>query len=194
MPYADPVKAREKGVERQRRYREARTGRGICSSCDSREIVPGLKVCAACREANRVAMLNRYANYRAHRICVACGQAPATASRHCDACWFINVARKTVGNRARAAEIRQLFDAQGGRCVYTGDVLVPGVNASLDHKVPQARGGGHEINNLQWVVREVNHAKNAMSERDFLGLVRRIASHTRKPTAPPAGPRLPGVE
>ena len=39
--------------------------------------------------------------------------------------------------------IRALFEEQGSRGAYTGELLVPGVTASLDHKLPMSRGGLH---------------------------------------------------
>lgn len=50
----------------------------------------------------------------------------------------------------------------------TGILLVPGRNASIDHKVPRAKGGSDDIGNLQWVDLKVNLMKRDMDVPEFL--------------------------
>lgn len=73
-----------------------------------------------------------------------------------------------------AAELRALFDAQGGRCALTGRLLDAGMH--LDHRVPRALGGGDEVGNLRWVVEDANRAKRALSDEDFIALCRDVAA------------------
>lgn len=60
-------------------------------------------------------------------------------------------------------------------CPYTGDKLVPTVNCNLDHRMPTSRGGGvYDLDNLQFVSRRYNMAKNNMNDQEFLDFCRLI--------------------
>ncbi len=45
---------------------------------------------------------------------------------------------------------------------------MPGVNASLDHKIPTSRGGNNDLPNLQWVDMQINFVKNALTHDEFV--------------------------
>ena len=159
--------------------RRTRRADGRCEQC-SDPPVPGKYKCEkhariACE--NKKAQTNRRVT---NGVCIQCGGAPATCHTVCETCWFARVAKSTLGGQAaksRGPEIRALFYAQGGMCAYTGTLLVPGVNASLDHKVPQASGGDHSLGNLQWVCLDVNFAKRALSETAFYRLCDDVLRH-----------------
>ena len=72
--------------------------------------------------------------------------------------------------------IKALFEEQGGRCAYTGEPLVPGVTASLDHKLPMSRGGLHERDNLQWVTTRINSMKADLTHEEFVALCATVAN------------------
>lgn len=72
------------------------------------------------------------------------------------------------GTKHTAADLRALWDAQGGLCALTGRPLSP--TAQLDHKVPVSRGGGHGLANMRWVAKEANLAKRDLTDAEFLRL------------------------
>lgn len=55
------------------------------------------------------------------------------------------------------------------RCVYTGDLLTPGVNLALDHRMPVSRAPEKvwQYKNLQWVSKRYNTAKSNMTDEEF---------------------------
>ena len=65
------------------------------------------------------------------------------------------------------ADIRKdLYRRQQGRCLYCGsrqrmDLM------DIDHKVPLARGGSNQRNNLQLLCRTCNVRKGARTDREF---------------------------
>jgi hypothetical protein len=61
-----------------------------------------------------------------------------------------------------------LLEAQDYKCAYTSKELHPGGNATLDHKLPQVRGGATTLKNLHWVDAKVNSTKNNLSHDEFL--------------------------
>jgi 5-methylcytosine-specific restriction endonuclease McrA len=73
------------------------------------------------------------------------------------------------------AMLRSLWEEQQGKCAVTGEKLVPGVNASLDHIQPLSRGGTSERSNLRWVTSTVNHMKWNLTDTEFVDKCRQIA-------------------
>lgn len=53
-------------------------------------------------------------------------------------------------------------------CHYSGLKLTPGFSASIDHRIPQAKGGTHELKNLVWCHSQINRMKNDLSEKEFI--------------------------
>jgi len=87
-----------------------------------------------------------------------------------------SIARKTAG-KINCVELQKLFLSQVRRCVYSGIRLVLGDNASIDHKTPTSRGGGHEIENLQWVDIRINRMKGDMTDSEFRAFLAVIGKH-----------------
>ena len=58
--------------------------------------------------------------------------------------------------------------SQKFECHYTGKLLIPGVNTSLDHKIPKAKGGLNTLDNLIWVDISVNRLKGKTDYKVFL--------------------------
>ena len=54
-------------------------------------------------------------------------------------------------------------------CLYCNE-RVTHANVSLDHRVPVARGGGHEMSNLAFICQPCNKAKGDMTEEEFKDL------------------------
>ena len=83
---------------------------------------------------------------------------------------FGYLARKQIKRypmpRANTAELRALWESQGGKCGLTGMSLA-GVRPHIEHKVPVSRGGGSAIGNLQFAHPMANHAKGTASVEEF---------------------------
>lgn len=161
----------------------ARKAPGTCRRC-SRPARPGAKVCEEhAREQNANSARLR-AEARAQGLCINCRKNAALAHSRdiCTGCWFRRVAAKNLGDAERAEELRALWESQDGRCAYTGEALIVGMNMSLDHKIPRSRGGSHDASNLQWVTLAVNVAKNNLSEREFFELCAAVVRGSRRRT------------
>lgn len=153
------------------RKQRARAGSGLCVLCDS-SVVPGRQKCARHLEQARLAVARKRRDRISRGLCCQCDR-PATAGQYCRDHWFRSIA-SLHGGALNAAAIRGLFDDQGGRCALTGRELTPGVNASLDHRVPRSLGGKHELGNVRWVDLRANLAKQNLSEEEFLRLCRDV--------------------
>ncbi|MHB8815783.1 MAG: HNH endonuclease, partial [Steroidobacteraceae bacterium] len=89
--------------------------------------------------------------------------------------WFKNVgAPHGLGNKVGVEVLRALWDEQRGRCAVTGDVLIPGVTASIDHIIPKSRGGSSNKGNLRWVLFRINQIKWDMTHDEFVATCRKV--------------------
>lgn len=95
----------------------------------------------------------------------------------CLTCWLKKRAQAVLGDREGWRALLDLWERQGGRCAYTGRVLTPGQDASLDHIVPRSKGGSNHPHNLQWVSAAVNTAKQDLSENEFLNLCAQVVAY-----------------
>lgn len=74
--------------------------------------------------------------------------------------------RRAGGPLPSRALLDELLRSQDARCAYCGVELVPGMH--LDHRLPVARGGGNELENLCYACPTCNTRKNAMTDEEFL--------------------------
>lgn len=175
----------ERCLSRQASNRKQRIALGMCESCPE-PTSPGKLRCPKHLQSARDHAKTRRDRMIRDKLCVEYhGEVspPATHGTMCEPCWYASIARSALGVRTRdearkrGPELRNLFQNQGGRCAYTGVDLVPGVNASLDHRVPKALGGDGSLGNLQWVTFNVNRAKNSLMEGDFIAMCRDVVRH-----------------
>lgn len=175
---------RRKITDLARRMR--RSEQGLCTECPN-SVTAERTRCEECAQRLRrgTGTLSAAARVRARRrqwisagACSRCGDPHPTArqiDRVCLPCWFALAANRTTGNAKNGPALQAMFDAQGGRCAYTGDVLVPGDNASLDHRHPVSRGGSNDLSNLQWVTKHINRMKSDLDHDVFVMLCRLVA-------------------
>ena len=52
-----------------------------------------------------------------------------------------------------------------------------GINASLDHKIPKAKKGNNDIENLCWVDWKINLMKRDLDMNEFVVLCKKVISH-----------------
>lgn len=165
-------------LSQRARQRRDRASRGFCQDCGN-PAAQGRVRCKVHAQASNEWRATLSANRKAVGHCVTCGDPNGGCASRCERCWFRGVARQTLGDITQGDSIKAIFMAQGGRCAYTGEVLVPGVNASLDHKVPKSLGGSNDVGNLQWVTKDVNTAKWGRTSEQFLDLCRKVMAYQK---------------
>jgi hypothetical protein len=121
---------------------------------------------------------DRYKKKKEAGVCQHCSN-PATVGGLCLRDWFKNVASIHFGTRKLGEALQSIWDAQKGLCVYSGEPLVPGQTASLDHKTPITRGGVIAVENVQWVSKRVNTMKTDMTDFEFVNLCEVIAQRRK---------------
>ncbi len=148
---------------------------GICQYCSNPLDNPELtSQCTKCRD--RVA--KRTSERIEAGLCYKCKAINETKSIMCAKCFFKNLAKVYLNSKSRWEELKNLFEAQGSKCMYSGELLVLGGNASIDHIVPVSKGGEeYAISNLCWATNYVNKAKSDMSVSEFLLMCYNISQH-----------------
>ena len=79
--------------------------------------------------------------------------------------WYSLRSKAKGEPHAAAEELHALWERQEGRCAFAGVPL--GKDAHLDHVTPISKGGTHTIENLQWVLPELNRAKGVIPDGEF---------------------------
>lgn len=155
-----------------------------CAMGCGRERAPGCKRCEACLKKKRGWDRGLY-QARAQRGQCTCCMASAEVGLFCFDHWLKNVGNAHgLGNKKGIALLKQLWEEQGGRCAVTGEPLIPGATASIDHAIPKSRGGDSRKENLRWVLLQVNHIKWDMTHEEFLATCRLVVrAHERRDAA-----------
>lgn len=133
----------------------------------------------------KIGRMNTKSRNRARRvsagICLLCAEL-ATCENHCFSHWLWNIGR-TYGLTLKNGGVeilRELWAEQNGICALTGEALIPGYNASIDHIVPRFRNGSNEKSNLQWVTLEVNNFKRTRNNEEIIRMSTKIAQHAER--------------
>lgn len=74
-----------------------------------------------------------------------------------------NVRRRNLDRALSPAEIKEVFALTEGECLYCGDPAT-----TIDHYIPLARGGKHEVSNLVPACRRCNCKKSTKLPSEFL--------------------------
>lgn len=120
-----------------------------------------------------------------HRHHVAAGTCPCCRSgakkleevNLCEKCWYKQISRRATGSTDNWKYIKDLMEKQEHTCAYTGVLIRPGFNASLDHIVPKTHPdfpGEGDTGNLAWSHVMVNACKNAMTPEEFVDMCRKV--------------------
>lgn len=103
----------------------------------------------------------------ARGMCPNCGEPALEHNQKCLKHWLKTFHKKD-------APIERWYE-QNGTCAYTGEKLIPGLTASLDHRLPLTRGGNDAKSNLQWVTKTVNSMKTTLTHDEFIAKCAEIA-------------------
>jgi len=89
--------------------------------------------------------------------------------RACEEHFFKETAKRFLGSEEGWIELKNIFYSQNQKCYLTGRLLIPGINASIDHVYSQSTHPElqQDITNLRWCDLEVNYSKRKMSIEEF---------------------------
>jgi hypothetical protein len=178
---ADRHSRRQSARKDRLRKEWAQAGALTCNGCGAALLDDSYKLCERCREYGRaawkVAAPRRLARKQAEGECAECRDPILAPTRYCRRHWIGNFLRHCRIPQSRHGEFWDMLTAQDFRCYYTGVRLVPGVNASLDHRIPTSRGGSRtDIDNCVWCDIKINAFKNDLTEAEFLERCRAVVA------------------
>ena len=107
-------------------------------------------------------------------FCVYCNNKAIPTLKSCFSHWLREKSSFYLGTRTRWKELLDMLESQEYKCPFTGVLLVPGDNASIDHIIPKSKGGTNDIINLQWVDFKYNTIKNDMSNDEFMDYIKML--------------------
>jgi len=89
--------------------------------------------------------------------------------RRCKKHWLMQRSLARLGTTKRWKELENILIKQNYKCAYTGEPLILGLNASIDHikpifKYPELQ---YDINNIQWVTKKLMILKENIPMRNF---------------------------
>ena len=168
--------SRRKRADYCRMRRDKARAQHLCLTCLQPLNAAKQAYCATCRERMRQDVKELKIRRRQTGLCLLCGKPASVRVKQplCQDCWFKEISRNRTGTSHNWQLIKGLFESQKQRCAYTGIMLIPGQNASLDHIVPTHQGGDNSIYNLQWVDYQINIMKNSLNHDEFIGIIKMI--------------------
>lgn len=111
-------------------------------------------------------------------LCKHCKRPNLTTSNVCEDHYISNVSRCRLGsgNKEAAKKLKDKLITQNYLCPYTGEKLVVGVNAHIDHIMPACRFPelSGDLSNVEWVSDKANLAKRDMTKEEFLSFCQRV--------------------
>lgn len=150
------------------------TADALCIRQCGRSALPDRRRCAVCLEKQRAENRRFYKDRVQKGQCPHCTSA-ASVGIFCLTHWFKNVGvPHGLGSKKGIELLQALWEEQKGCCAVTGEKLVPGVTASIDHIIPKSRGGTSERHNLRWVLLSINRCKWDMTHDEFLETCRKV--------------------
>lgn len=140
------------------------------------------KCCSLIGKSPKALQIKKKLYYKRKRTkcCVACGAQNIVNNVHCQVCWFKDKAGQRAGGRENVDAIIKLWNEQDGKCFYTGEKLIPGKNASLDHQDPRSKNGSNDVSNLRWVSLKVNLIKSNLNHEEFIDFCKGICDRFLK--------------
>jgi hypothetical protein len=155
--------------ERRRLWAEKK----LCMSCGAQRDTD-LVTCNKCtinvRAKNKVYVVEKRKSNAIIGLCYSCNKPHLSNNKLCEKCYYYKASGKALKTKTRWKELQQLLIKQDFKCYYTGIPLTLGVNTSIDHVIPTARGGSFTIDNIVWVHIDINVMKRAHSVSQFIEL------------------------
>lgn len=162
----------DKFIVNSQKRQEALKELGLCLQC----MKPSKSNrCSDCVSKNNAARRNAVIERQTAGLCVKCGKEKSVSGNtRCTVCCLKHSAWTYLKATNKWKELKEVFDKQQGVCPFTGRSLTVGIDTEIDHIVPRSCGGGDNIENLQWVHKDVNRMKSDKMESEFLELIAEI--------------------
>lgn len=132
-----------------------------------------------CRDCTKIRRVNRDNDRRSLKLCsfASCSKEKLKNASQCFEHWFERTSSKHFSTKKYAMFLINLYEKQNRKCPYTGKHITPN-NMSLDHIISRYDriDLAKDINNVQWVHRDINIMKSKFSHDAFIKICKHIAN------------------
>lgn len=152
---------------------------GLCITCGKSRSNTSLAYCEVHNNQSKEGVKRRVWQRIEEGKCSRCNSSELVTGRMCFKHWLNDASHRATGCSSKKM-VKKLWDImlkQNMRCPYTGKELVPGKNASIDHRIPRSRGGSNDVTNLQWVNYTINVMKQDLLHDEFIEVIKLILAN-----------------
>lgn len=132
-----------------------------------------------CRSCSNIKRSKIRKNRKTNGLCsyARCNNVYLPNGSVCYEHWFSNKASDHLNNKELYINLINIYEKQNRKCVYTGVDLIPSDNMHLDHIISRYDSPEliNDINNLQWVHKDINLMKTRFSHKEFIMMCKFIA-------------------
>lgn len=167
---------------RQLRLFKSRRQQGLCIHCGKTAPADGRYSCQKCLDRMKARVRKLHRQRIEEGLCHRCGKRRATEfTVNCADCYFKQAARINLRSSSHWQILKDKWYKQEGACPYSGELMVLGKTASIDHVKPRSRFPQDATNpdNVEWVHERVNHMKRDLTKEEFVALIEKIIAHTK---------------
>lgn len=165
--------------QRQIKY-NLRKEQKLCTRCGEVLARDGKTTCQECENKKRIINKKRSKQLIEQGICIGCGKKQAVKGiQKCEECVLKGLAHLY---KISYKKLKRKLKQQNGRCYYSGKLLQPGVNLSVDHIKPRSRYPKllYKESNLVLVDYDVNISKRDLEVDEFFAMVKNIYEYNFK--------------
>lgn len=167
----------KKNIERVRKWQQEQKLKGLCIECSN--TASGLR-CDACNKRRAENRKKNYQEWKEKGLCCQCGNEVVKNRNYCEKHYLMATSRTALGTQTYWKELKKLIEKQNYKCALTGDAISFNEDIELDHILPIYRGGKKELSNVQWVSRQANWFKRALTENELIELCEKIVLTLKK--------------
>lgn len=145
----------------------------VCKSCSN---IATREWQAKNREHHNKQQREQKVNRNKRGLCCHCLNKKLPTSTMCEKHWYEGVSRSHFGTTKFGTHLKEKAESQNYRCFYTDEILLPAVNMSLDHIISNHDDPSkkEDLENVQWVTKDINLIKNKLSHQPFINLCKYI--------------------
>lgn len=162
----------------KREFVKKQKEKGLCIEC-SNPVNNSIR-CDGCNKRRRERLKANYNKWKEEGMCCQCGKETVGNKNYCEKHYLQKISHTRLGTSKFWQELKLLIEKQNYKCALTGDAISFEDNIELDHKLPTYRGGANDLSNVQWVTKEANWFKRALTENELLTLCEKILLTLKK--------------